>query len=144
MRKTIALAALALCGSAFAAADAEWNFDRPHWVPMPFECQVTSNVCVRLDDAQTVRVRCPEAGAADWVRGKTKEMLNVSPKVTADAVASQPEIPGGPEAYRVTADESGITLTEVQISYPSDDTMRLRLYFSWSGGSFSTDQIIRS
>lgn len=111
MRKTIALAALALCGSAFAAADAEWNFDRPHWVPMPFECQVTSNVCVRLDDAQTVRVRCPEAGAADWVRGKTKEMLNVSPKVTADAVASQPEIPGGPEAYRVTADESGITLS---------------------------------
>ncbi len=42
------------------------------------------------------------------------------------------------------SDESGVTLTDVQISYTSDDTMRLRLYFSWSGGSFSTDQIIRS
>ncbi len=42
------------------------------------------------------------------------------------------------------SDEIGVTLADVQISYPADDTMRLKLYFSWSGGSFSTDQIIRS
>ena len=50
----------------------------------------------------------------------------------------------GLPAELTLSDESGVTLTDVQISYPSDDTMRLRLYFSWSGGSFSTDQIIRS
>lgn len=42
------------------------------------------------------------------------------------------------------ADEDDVELESVAISYPQEDTMKLFLKFSWSGGSFSTELIIRS
>ncbi len=42
------------------------------------------------------------------------------------------------------ADEDGVELESVAISYPQEDTIKLLLKFSWSGGSFSTEQVIRS
>ncbi len=42
------------------------------------------------------------------------------------------------------SDENGVSLNGVEISCPEDDTMRLVLRFSWSGGSFSTEHLIRS
>lgn len=42
------------------------------------------------------------------------------------------------------ADEPDVALDSVSISYPEPDTMQLKLYFSWSGGKFSTDHLIRS
>jgi len=99
----------ALCVLSVAAARAEdWNFDRPHWVPMPFETQVTSNVCVTLDDAQSVRVVCPETGGGNWVRVKAKDFLGVSPKVVESV--GPVTLAGGAEAYELVSDVSGIVL----------------------------------
>lgn len=98
-----------LCALSVAAVQAEeWNFDRPHWVPMPFEAEVTSNVCVTLDDAQSVRVVCPEAGGAAWVKAKAKDFLGVSPKVS-ESVESV-SLAGGSEAYELVTDVSGVVL----------------------------------
>lgn len=46
--------------------------------------------------------------------------------------------------YEALSDENEVRLEAVTISYPQADIMRIELRFSWSGGSFSTEHLIRS
>ena len=103
--------------SAFALfASGTVSFREPDVVPKPANVSCRTNVEVRLDVAQTLTVRCPDASAADWARTHLKLWFGFAPKVVAEKVsvgvgAAEPE-----GAYRLVAKPDGLTVDAASLA----------------------------
>ena len=98
---------VALTGACALAV--ELDFRRPEIIPEPKEMTYESSVPVRIEAATAFDVTCPDAAAADWVRGKVAAWFGVaSGKVAATAGEGAPG--GGEEGYVLTARPGRISI----------------------------------
>ena len=82
------------------------SFAQPAVVPVPEKLSYKDDVEVRLDAAQTMKVRCPDAAAVGWVRDHVRQWFGVEPKIVTETVA----VETAEEGYRLKAEPTGITL----------------------------------
>ena len=101
-----AVAGVLLACQVSAGVAATLSFAKPAVVPVPERLSYKDDVEVRLDAAQTMRVRCPDAAASGWVRDHVRLWFGVEPKVIAETVA----VETAEEGYRLKAEPAGIIL----------------------------------
>lgn len=104
MKKTLLLAATLGLLSALAAP---LSFREPAPVPGVSKLSYEAGTEVRLDAAQTVTVKCPDASSAAWARTHLEAWFLVEPKVVAETAADK-SLSG--EAYRLVAKPDGISV----------------------------------
>ena len=105
MKRTLFFAAACVVAAACAEetvlqGDVRVEFRRPEIVPAPKEMTYEAEVPVRIDTATEFVVACPDAVAADWVKGKVREWFGAD--VTVRSLdAAKPG--GGEERYTLAA-----------------------------------------
>ena len=106
MRKSVQVVLFSLAGAVALAADV--SFIEPLIVPRPVEIEVATNVLVRLD---AVDVECAMNGAeaTAWADEKARAWFGVSVGASRREFSGAP-VPGGDEAYELTADDGGVRI----------------------------------
>jgi len=80
------------------------SFAEPNVIPKPEKVSYDAATEVRLDAAQTLRIRCADVSAADWACTHLKEWFAFEPKVVGEtASVALPD-----ESYRLIAKSDGI------------------------------------
>jgi len=100
---------LAVTTGGLACADERVSFAEPTIIPRPKSIVIETNRCVKLAAATPVRVACLKDCAAAVLRVETsfKSYFGFSPSVETE---SGKVVPGGDEAYRLTASADGVKI----------------------------------